>query len=124
MIEQLIFWYFIEVPRKIKKIWVNYLWFFAKYFALRDLIRDFFAPWKGLTFAREKRAFELGDIFSAWFGNVISCTIGAVMRLFFVLIGGAVELLALLAGPVVFLGWLAYIPAIFYFMMAGLRLLL
>jgi len=123
MIEQFIVWYFFEIPQKIKKIWGSYLWFFANYFALADLIRDFFAPWKGLTFAREKRAFEIGDVVFAWFSNVISSTIGAVVRLFFIIIGGTVELLVLLAGPAVFLGWLAYIPAIFYFMLRGFALI-
>lgn len=123
MIEQFIVWYFFEIPRKIKKIWGNYLWFFAKYFALQELVSDFFAPWKGLTFRREKRAFELGDAFSAWFGNVISSTIGAIMRSFFIVIGGAAEILVLLAGPVAFLGWIIYIPAIFYFAITGIALI-
>jgi hypothetical protein len=124
MIEQFIAWYFYEIPKKIKKIWGNYLWFFAKYFALGDLVRGFFAPWKGLTFVREKRAFEIGDVLFSWFSNVISSLIGAVVRLFFIVIGVMIEALVLLAGPLAFLGWLVYIPAIFYFMIYGLRLFL
>jgi hypothetical protein len=58
MIELFYQWYFLEVPAKIKRIWGNYLWFFAKYFAIVDLSRQFLAPWKGLVFKREKRGFE------------------------------------------------------------------
>ena len=124
MIEQFIAWYFFEVPRKIKKIWGNYIWFFYKYFALADLCHNFFAPWKGLVFHREKRAFEIGDAFFAWFSNVfVSRPIGAIARLFFILIGSAAEMAVLAAGMLAFLGWVIYIPAIFYFLGAGLKLL-
>ena len=124
MVEQFIAWYFFEVPQKIRKIWFNYLWFFYKYFALADLCRDFFAPWKGLVFHREKRAFEIGDAFYAWFSNVfVSRPIGAVTRLFFIVIGLLAESMVLAAGLLAFAGWIIYIPAIFYFLAAGLRLL-
>jgi hypothetical protein len=89
-------WYFWEVPQKIKKIWGNYLWFFSRYFAIPDLAREFFAPWKGLVFRREKRGIDFGDIFSAMFGNLISRIIGAIIRTFFLFVGIAVEILLFL----------------------------
>lgn len=125
MIKQFIAWYFFEIPKKIIKIWRNYLWFFYKYFALADLCRDFFAPWKGMVFHREKRAFEIGDALSAWFGNVfVSRPIGAVARLFFIAIGLVAEGLVLVAGVLAFIGWIVYVPAIFYFLAAGSRLIM
>lgn len=124
MIAQFAIWYFGEVPKKIKKIWVNYLWFFAQYFEIGQLCREFLAPWKGLTFHRQKRGFELSDAFSAWFGNFfVTRPIGAVMRLFFILIGAVVEIMVLTAGILAFLGWIVYIPAIFYLLAAGLSFL-
>ena len=124
MIDQFIAWYFFEVPKKIQKIWGNYLWFFSQYFALADLTRNFWAPWKGLTFHREKRAFEFGDAFYTWFSNVfVSRPIGAVIRLFFIVIGIGVEILTLAAGILAFLGWIVYIPAIFYLLFTGFSLL-
>lgn len=124
MIKQFAGWYFLEVPQKIKKIWVNYLYFFAQYFAIGQLCREFLAPWKGLTFHRQKRAFELGDAFSTWFGNFfVTRPIGAMMRLFFLSIGAAAEVIVLAAGILAFLGWIVYIPAIFYLLAAGLSFL-
>ncbi|MFZ3074501.1 MAG: hypothetical protein WA093_05265 [Minisyncoccales bacterium] len=116
-------WYFLEIPAKIKKIWGNYLWFFAKYFALSDMLRDFLKPWKGLTFSRQKRAFEIGDAFSAMFGNLISRMIGALARLFFVAVGLAAEAAVFVGGIAAYIGWLVLIPAIFYFLLKGLELL-
>lgn len=110
-------WYFLEVPQKIKKIWGNYLWFFSKYFAIADLAREFFWPWKGMTFAREKRGFDLGDMFSAWCGNAISRIIGAIMRSFFLAIGILCETLTVLAGMFAYVFWAAFfflVPALFF----------
>lgn len=116
-------WYFFEIPSKIKKIWGNYLWFFARLFAIGKMFREFFAPWKGLALKREKRAFELGDAFSALLGNIFLSMIGAVARLLFIIIGLAVELLALMAGIFAYAAWLLFIPAIFYCLVKGLALL-
>jgi hypothetical protein len=118
MIDLFFQWYFHEVPAKIKKIWGNYLWYYARYFAIGDLGREFLAPWKGLVFHREKRAFEFGDALSAWFGNIISRVIGAIMRSFFLAAGLAMELLTLIAGALAFVVWalmFILIPLSFFF---------
>lgn len=117
-------WYFLEVPAKIKKIWGNYLWFFGRYFALSDLGREFFLPWKGLVFKRAKRGFDLGDALFTAGSNLISRILGAFVRLFFVIIGLMTELFTLIAGFGVFAGWLALLPAIAYCFWKGLSLLL
>jgi len=116
-------WYFLEVPKKIKKIWENYLWFFGRYFAIPDLAREFLAPWKGLVFHREKKGLDFGDIFSAMFGNLISRIIGAMMRLFFLILGLAAELIALAGGVLAYAVWLILIPEIFYCFWRGVILI-
>ena len=116
-------WYFWEVPQKIKKIWGNYLWFFSRYFAVPDLVREFFAPWKGLVFRREKRGIDFGDIFSVMFGNLISRILGATVRLLFLIFGLAAETAVFLAGILTYAGWVFLIPAIIFFFFKGLTLL-
>ncbi|MCU0653711.1 MAG: hypothetical protein MUD10_05640 [Candidatus Pacebacteria bacterium] len=123
MITSFAHWYILEVPVAIKKVWANYLWFFPRYFFLGRMARELFAPWKGLVFMREKRSFEIGDAFSAAFGNVFSSTIGAVIRLFCLAIGLAVEVLALVCGITVYVAWLLFIPAIFYCFINGILML-
>lgn len=107
MVDLFFEWYLREVPISIKKIWGNYLWFFSKYFALAELLGDFFGPFKGMAFKREKRAFEIGDVFSAWFGNVILRILGAILRSFIIIIGGTVELVTILAGIIAYFVWAA-----------------
>lgn len=116
-------WYFNEIPVKIKKIWGNYLWFFSRYFAIPDLAREFFAPWKGIMFQREKLGLDIGDILSAWFGNVISRIIGAIIRTFFLFVGIAVEIFAFLAGIAVYIFWGAAIVLVPASLVFGLYLL-
>lgn len=118
MVDLFFRWYFFELPPKIKKIWANYLWFFAHYFAVFQLAKEFFAPWKNMTFSREKRSFEIGDAFFAWFSNIISRILGAVVRSFFLAIGLAVETAVFLAGIAAFLIWLGLffiLPLLFVF---------
>jgi len=116
-------WYVLEIPVKIKNIWGNYLWFFSREFYLGRLAREFFMPWKGLTFKREKRSFEIGDAFSAAFGNVISSFIGATARLFFIVIGLLIELLTVFAGILAYAVWILFIPAILFSLIKGISLL-
>lgn len=116
-------WYFNEIPVKIKKVWGNYFWFFSRYFAIPDLAREFFAPWKGLVFHREKRGLDFGDIISAMFGNLVSRILGATARLIFLIFGLAAETAVFLAGILVYAGWVFLIPAIICFFFKGLILL-
>jgi hypothetical protein len=124
MIELFVEWYFFEIPLKIKKIWGNYVWFFGKYFALGELTRDLFAPWKGQTFKREKRGFELGDMLSAVTGNLISRVLGAIVRLGFIAAGLLAELAAGLCCLAAFLMWIGVVPLIFFCLWRGAYLLL
>jgi hypothetical protein len=56
-------------------------------------------------FQREKLGLDIGDILSAWFGNVVSRIIGAIIRTFFLFVGIAVEIFAFLAGIAVYVFW-------------------
>jgi hypothetical protein len=124
MIDLFVEWYVFEVPAKIKKIWGNYVWFFAKFFVLGDLVRDLFAPWKGLTFTREKRGLDFGDMLSTAFGNFISRILGAIVRLMFIVAGVAAELAAAVLGLLAFVFWIGLIPAIILCVWRGVYLLL
>ena len=124
MVDLFIEWYVFEIPLKIKKIWSNYAWFFAKFFALGELARDFFSPWKGLTFARTKRGFEFGDMLSAAFGNFISRFLGAAVRLVMIACGLIAEIIAGLFCAAAYLLWIGLAPLMFYCVSRGLYLLL
>jgi hypothetical protein len=123
MVDLFIEWYVFEIPAKIKKIWSNYVWFFAKFFSLAELTRDFFAPWKGLTFQREKRGFEIGDMLSATFGNMISRLFGAMIRLFFIACGLVVEAASAVFCLVAYVLWIGLAPLTFFCLSRAIYLL-
>jgi hypothetical protein len=124
MIGLFIEWYCFELPKNIKKVWANFAWFFAKYFALKELLRDLFAPWKGLTFTRTKRSLDLGDMASAAFGNLLSRFLGALVRSVFIAIGLAVEIFVAAFGIAAYALWLGIVPAIFFSLARSCYLLL
>lgn len=123
MLQLFLEWYLFDIPKSIKKIWFNYVWFFARYFALADLGREFFSPWKGLTFSRQMRSFDLGDIASAAFGNLFSRFIGSFIRLFFLFFGLLAEAVVGFAGIVSFIVWICVVPAVLYSFFRGIYLL-
>lgn len=124
MIDLFFSWYFIDFPKQAKHIWVNYLWFFEKYFALRELIHDFASPWKGLYFERESVGFDFGEMFYVWFSNAFSRGVGMLIRAIALLIGTIFMLFVFLAGAVFFLAWAMFLFALVFAFFKGFQLLI
>jgi len=114
----------MKFPLRSKKSGGIICGFFRCYFAIPDLAREFFRAVEGnYVPARKSWGLDIGDILSAWFGNVISRIIGAIIRTFFLVIGIAVEILTFLAGIVIYVLWgvaIVLVPASLVF---GLYLL-
>lgn len=124
MIDLFFSWYFIELPKQIKHVWVNYLWFFEKYFAIRELIHDFVSPWKGLNFQRESVGFDFGEMFYVAFSNAFSRFMGMLIRTFALAIGMILMVLVFLAGIASFLIWAMFLFALVFAFFKGFQLLL
>jgi hypothetical protein len=123
MIDLFFTWYFIGIPKQIKHVWVNYLWFFEKYFAVSELIKDYLAPWKGLYFEREKVGFDLGEMFYVWFSNCFSRFVGILIRTIALVVGFLMMLLVLIAGIAAFLVWALFLFALVYAAFKGFQVL-
>jgi len=114
-------WYFRELPQKIYKIWINYLWFFKNYFMLDALLKTFFSPWKGLYFKKTTPGLEIGEIVANFIFNNFSRLIGAFLRLIFILIGSLFEAVTFIFGILAFLIWFAFLPAIISGFVFGIK---
>ncbi len=123
MVDLFFSWYFLEVPKQIKKVWVNYLWFFEKYFAIGELVGDFIAPYKGLHFERETVGFDLGEMAYVAFSNVFSRFIGCLMRSIALVIGLIVMLFVVAAGIAAFVAWALFLFALVYSVFKGFQVL-
>ena len=99
-------WHFVDAARDILQGWGNILWFNLNYFSVLELSRTFFSPWKGIRWQRE-RGFAFGDFLFILASNLISRTLGAIMRTFLIAAGLGGEMFLLGAGFFVFVFWLS-----------------
>lgn len=104
IILEFVFWYFIEVPKKILKAWFNFLKFNLEYFSIVLLLKTFFSVWRKYEWERP-RGFDLMKYLEVAFSNLISRALGMIMRAILILIGFVIEILILVIGLVVLIGW-------------------
>ena len=116
-------WHFIDAPRAIVRGWGNILWFNANYFSVGLLLKTLFAPWKGITW-QKKRGFDIGDVFETVASNIISRTLGAVVRTPLILIGFTGSIGIFIAGVVLLLFWFLLPILIFVTFVYGFKLLI
>ncbi len=105
IIIQFLFWYFIEMPKNILQSWKDIFRFYLNYFSIPLLLKTLFAPWRHNLLSYSK-GFDLGEYFEIFISNLISRTIGAILRFCLILIGFFVEIFIILAGVIMFLTWL------------------
>ncbi len=84
--------------------------FNLNYFSIALLFKTFFSPWRRYTW-EYPRGFDIGKILETLFSNLISRLIGAIVRLFFIILGIICELLIFLIGLTLLLGWY-FLPVI------------
>lgn len=106
-------WYFFEIPKSILRAWGNFLKFNLNYFSVPLLFKTFFSPWRRYRWIYPK-GFDIGKYFEVFFSNLISRTLGAVLRFFLILVGILTEIFIIFAGIIVFFGWLI-LPALLIF---------
>ncbi len=102
---QALAWQFIDMPKGILKGWRNFLLFNLNYFSVPILLRTFVSPWRRYSYNYGK-LFEIKRNFEAFISNAMSRIIGAVLRSFFIALGFFVEVLIIVAGAIIFIGWL------------------
>lgn len=123
MFSQWVFWQFFEVPGNILKAWKNFLLFNLNYFSIPLLLKTFFSPWRRYKWSYGK-GFDIKRYLEAFFSNLISRILGAVMRSFLIFIGFLVEIFIVFAGIIVLLGWLALPILLIFGIYHGFRILL
>jgi len=98
-------WHYFERTGFIIKAWRNFLVFNLNYFSISLLIKTLFAPWKKYLWSYG-RGFDFGVYFQTFLSNLISRIIGAFIRIIFIIIGIATEILIFVFGLVFIIFWL------------------
>jgi len=110
IIIQWLSWHFLEMPKSILISWKNFLKFNLNYFSLSLLLKTFLAPWRRYRVSKG-RGFDPVKYLEALFSNLIFRILGAIIKSFVIVIGLIAEIFIILAGIVVFFGWLI-LPAL------------
>ncbi len=119
---QALIWQFFDVPKEILKAWRNFLVFNLNYFSVPTLLKTFISPWRKYVY-RYGKIFDIKNNFGTFIFNMMSRTIGAILRSFFIIIGLLVEVLIILIGAIIFLGWLALPFLLIFGLIFGIKLL-
>lgn len=120
---QYIFWQIFEVPKNIFKAWKNFFLFYLNYFSIPELVKTFFSHWRRYRWEYPK-GFELGIYFEVFFSNLISRSLGVVLRTFLIIAGLIWEIFIIFSGLLVLIGWFLLPILLILVLWHGLRILL
>jgi len=102
---QALVWQFFDAPKAIWRAWRNFLLFNLNYFSLPLLFRTLFSHWHKYRYSYG-RFFELWKNIEVLIFNLMSRLIGAMMRIAYIVIGFVVEIIIILGGAIILIGWL------------------
>jgi len=107
-------WYYGEATKSVLTAWKNYVIFSLSYFSIPLLIRTLFAPWKR-DITMKPRGLDLKRLFEYIAFNLISRSLGFVVRFFTIIVGVIFFFLVIIFGAIFFVIWI-FLP----FILAGL----
>ena len=116
-------WYFFDVPREILRGWKNFLLFNLSYFSIPILLKTFFSHWRQYKWSYG-RGFDISRYLEAFFSNLISRILGAIMRAILVSLGTITEIFIFIFGIILFFGWIFLPVFIIYGLYFSLKFLL
>ncbi|MGE5392667.1 MAG: hypothetical protein ACM3NH_02895 [Candidatus Saccharibacteria bacterium] len=118
-IEKFFSWYLLQVPMKLvdsERILVVWIW---RFFSVGFFILRVFSPWhKDIT--GYGRGFDLGVWLHAFGWNLISRLIGAILRLFLIVLGLILEALAIVLSMVLVAAWYGWPVIVGYLLITGI----
>lgn len=103
-------WHYTRAVRDLLTIVGNFIWFFYNFFSLPLLLKTLFVPFHRLE-EHAASGLDLGAMLEAFMVNILMRCVGAVLRIFVLLIGILFLILTFAAGCLMLVAWLAS-PAI------------
>ena len=120
---QYLAWQFLDVSKSILLGWKNFLKFGLNYFSVPLLIKTLFSHWRRYKWSYP-RGFDIGKYFEVFISNLISRILGAVLRIFLIIIGVLAEIFLIFAGILIFIGWLILPGLLILILIFGFKLLI
>ncbi len=121
VLKQYIFWHYNDALKTILKAWNNILSFIFYYFSISLLFKTFFSYWKRSSSSYSKEI-GLKKNLENFIINLMSRTLGAVIRFFLIIIGLIFSFSIFITGLIIFLLWITLPIWLFYVFNHGLKL--
>lgn len=106
-------WYFMEQPNKILSTYFAYLRAFVEIFSFVFLLRTMFSPWKQIADVYPQKGFNLSAMSQSFTLNMVSRTIGFLIRFFTLVMGLAFIVVLTVLFGMFYMGWLTF-PLLFW----------
>ena len=114
-------WHFVDLPREIKRGWINYLKFFAYFFSIPLLLKTFFSPWRRYRWSYG-RGFEIGRFVETFLSNLFMRILGAFLRFWVIIFGLIIESLVFVGGMLFLCIWISMPAWLIYLFILGIKL--
>jgi len=112
---QYLAWHFYDQPKAILKAWKNFLLFNLNFFSVFPLIKTLISPLHQYQWSYP-RGLDIPKYLEVLFSNMITRVLGLILRTFFILAGILFEILILIIGFFIFIGWFI-LPAVLVFLL-------
>jgi len=116
-------WHYGKALATTFTFWKNILVFLFNYFSIKNLVGNFFAPWKRLADNYPKK-FNIKIYFFTFLVNTIMRIVGMFLRTIIIIVGLSVCVLYILCLPITLIFWLALPAIIIGLIIFGLILLI
>lgn len=116
-------WHYTYALRGFFTTWATFLWFFYNFFSLGILFRTLFKPFERIK-ERYRKGMGPGDIMESFIFNMISRSVGFVVRSVLIILGVITLILVVILGIVSFIIWVLMPLILGFIFINGLRALL
>ena len=115
-------WYYTGAVKSLVKIWKNFIIFVKEYYSIPLLLRTLISPWRR-DVTRRPRGLDIKRLFEVLAFNLISRTIGFILRSIIIVIGLICLIGVIIFGFLVLILWLILPVVLIFFIAIGLLLL-
>lgn len=116
-------WHYGKALATTFTFWKNIFVFLFNFFSIKNLLGNFFTPWKRLADSYPKN-FNLKAYFFTFLVNTIMRTVGMLLRLIIIIIGLAVCIAFIIFFPISLLIWLVLPLTVIALIVYGLILII
>jgi len=116
-------WHYGKALLKTFELWKNILVFLLNYFSIKNLIGNFFTPWKRLV-GRYPRGFKLSEYLSIFISNMIMRIVGMLMRSVMLIVGLTFCCIYIILLPIGLVAWLVLPVFIIWLLLYGIVLVI